>query len=63
MYQTKHKNNTFNTSKFEVNFRNNLIEIFDVTDIFSNYKDELRYPFNCDFYIKSLDIFIELNIH
>jgi hypothetical protein len=22
-----------------------------------------RYPFSCDFYIKSLDLFIELNIH
>ena len=25
--------------------------------------DDNRYPFSCDFYIKSLDLFIELNIH
>ena len=27
------------------------------------YRDKLRYPFNCDFYIPSLDLFIECNFH
>ena len=28
----------------------------------TQYKDE-RYPFNCDFYVPSLDLFIECNYH
>ena len=31
-------------------------------DIVSQYKDN-RYPFACDFYIPSLDLFIECNYH
>ena len=37
-------------------------KIEDLTPEQINYKDE-RYPFNCDFYIGDLDIFIELNLH
>ena len=36
---------------------------FSADDICRQYRDEERYPFNCDFYIKSLDLFIELNLH
>ena len=35
---------------------------FNKEDIKRQYRDA-RYPFNCDFYIKPLDTFIELNIH
>ena len=34
---------------------------FDINDIIRQYNDKIRYPFNCDFYIKSLDLFIECN--
>ena len=27
------------------------------------YKEDSRYPFECDFYIPSLDLFIEINFH
>jgi hypothetical protein len=28
-----------------------------------NYNKDIRYPFHCDFYIKDIDCFIELNFH
>lgn len=43
-----------------------LIERFGRDDVFYQYgvhPSDKRYPFNCDFYIKSLDLFIELNAH
>jgi len=61
-YQTKRKNNTFNTSEPEENFYKFLINIFGSEDIMRNYNKDKRYPFACDFYIKSFDLFIELNI-
>ena len=60
-YGTKTKNNLFNTSQPEEMFYNELCKIFDKKDIYRQYK-EIRYPFDCDFYIKSLDLFIELNL-
>lgn len=59
---TKRKNNTFNSSKAEDKFYEYLLTIFKETDIERQYSDE-RYPFACDFYIKSLDLFIECNFH
>ena len=61
-YDTKKKNNSFNSSNIEKEFYNLLLNKFEVNDIITQYK-ESRYPFACDFYIKSLDLFIELNIH
>lgn len=58
--ESKRKNGTWNTSKPEENMYKILIEIFGESDIIRQYK-EIRYPFHCDFYIKSLDLFIELN--
>lgn len=58
--ETKRKNGTFNTSKLEEDFYTQLLEVFDRNDIERQYREE-RYPFNCDFYIKSLDLFIEVN--
>lgn len=59
--KTKDKNNSFNTSRIEEKFYNYLRTVFEESDIFRQYLDD-RYPFYCDFYIKSLDLFIELNI-
>ena len=49
-------------SKPEEYFYNELLKIFKKEDIFRNYNKDSRYPFNCDFYIKSKDLFIELNL-
>lgn len=57
-YETKKKNNSFNTSKIENKLELLLREIFP--DLETQYKSEL-YPFNCDFYIPSLDLYIEYN--
>lgn len=43
-----------------------LLAKFGKDDVFYSYglhPYDARYPFNCDFYIKSLDLFIELNVH
>ena len=60
-YATKRKNGTFNTSSQEERFYVKLCEKYGKADIVRQYKDK-RYPFMCDFYVKSLDLFIELNI-
>lgn len=60
IYKTKKKNNTFHTSKPEEEYYQYLLSIYPETDIIRHYRDD-RYPFNCDFYIKSEDLFIELN--
>lgn len=57
-YQTKKKNHTFNTSKIEKE-----LEI-ELRKTFPNLKTQYRsedYPFACDFYIPSLDLYIEYN--
>lgn len=59
--KTKRENNTFSTSTQEDLFYEKLLEIFDEEEIIRQYNSE-RYPFNCDFYIKPLDLFIELNL-
>lgn len=59
--ETKTKNKTFNTSDPEEKYYLYLCEKFGKNDIERQYNDPDRYPFDCDFYIKSLDLFIELN--
>ena len=57
-YKTKKKNHTFNTSKIEKE-----LEI-ELRKTFPNLKTQYRskeYPFNCDFYIPSLNLYIEYN--
>ena len=56
--QTKKKNNSFTKSKDEENIYNLLLQKFGKDDIVRQYTSEL-YPFNCDFYIKFLDLYIE----
>ena len=57
-YETKKKNNSFKTSKIEKELESKLRELFH--DLETQYKSEV-YPFNCDFYIPSLDLYIEYN--
>ena len=59
----KKLNNTFQVSNMEKDFYNILVNKYGKEDVVKQYKDENRYPFNCDFYIKSKDLFIELNLH
>lgn len=61
-FETRRVKQNFNTSIPETNFYNFLLEHFNSADIIREYKDP-RYPFHCDFYIKSQDLFIELNLH
>lgn len=61
-YLTKSKNKSFNISSDEEYFYKELLKIFNSDNVMRQYK-EVRYPFACDFYIKSLDLFIELNIN
>ena len=53
-------NNTFNTSNAEDNYFLKLKEMYGDDNVIRWYSDE-RYPFACDFYIPSEDLFIEYN--
>lgn len=57
---TKRNNQTFASSSSEDELYQCLVERFGLNDVMRQYYDE-RYPFACDFYIKSRDMFIELN--
>lgn len=59
---TKRKNQSFNTSLVEYRLRLLLETCFDKDDIYDNYVSD-KYPFKCDYYIKSRDLYIELNAH
>lgn len=62
--ETKIKNGTSKTSKSEEEFYKKLILMgFDEDDIEHPYVTDKRYPFSCDFYIKSKDLFIEYQGH
>lgn len=58
LFNTKKKNHTFNTSKIEKELAVKLKEIYP--DLKTQYKSDV-YPFACDFYIPSLDLYIEYN--
>lgn len=60
--ETKRKNHTFNTSKTERIVKNKLMDYFGEDDVVHQYSSD-DYPFNCDFYIKSLDLYIEINVY
>lgn len=57
-YEAHKKNHTFNTSKIEQQFKEYLEQNYP-NDFEYQYRSEL-YPFTCDFYIKSLDLYIEI---
>lgn len=53
-------------SSYEFTVFEMLVSKFGMADVFYQYGRhpyDDRYPYNCDFYIKSMDLFIELNIH
>ena len=56
--EAKRKNHTFNTSKFEEEMFSYIKEKFP--SVKRQYKDNIRYPWRCDFYIPELDYFIEI---
>lgn len=56
--ETMRKNKTFVTSKTENKLEIELRAVFP--DLKTQYKSKV-YPFNCDFYIPSLDLYIEYN--
>ena len=62
-FATKLRNGTTNTSKPENNLYEILVNKFGKDDVIRQYCDDNRYPFHCDFYIKSIDLFIELNLY
>lgn len=62
VYETKSENNSFNVSQPEIAYYNYLVDKYGADDVKTQYADS-RYPFKCDFYIKSKDLFIELNLH
>ena len=57
-YNTKKKNRSFNSSKKEKECFNLISKIYP--DVITQYRSE-KYPFNCDFYIPSIDTYIEYN--
>ena len=56
IYQTKKQNNSFNKSTPEKELLQLLLQKFP--DTISQYRSDV-YPFNCDFYIPSKDLYIE----
>ena len=58
IHDTKKKNGTFNSSSSEKAILSLLKQKFN--EVYYQYRSE-AYPFNCDFYIKDLDLYIEYN--
>ena len=53
-------------SNHEAIIYKHLVDKFGIDDVFYQYgmhPSDKRYPYNCDFYIRSLDLFIEFNGH
>lgn len=59
---TKIKNNSLNISKLENKCYEQLLTKFKTYDIKRQYKSK-EYPFYCDFYIISLNLYIECHFH
>ncbi len=59
---TKKKNGTLNKSKPEDAMYISLCEQYGKENVLRHYKDK-EYPYYCDFYIKPLKQYIELNLH
>jgi hypothetical protein len=60
-WEMKKKNGSCNSSKPEDQMYRELVDTFGKMNVKRNYNKDERYPFHCDFYIVSHDIFIELN--
>lgn len=64
---TKREHHTFNTSNPEIIVKDLLWQEYGESNVYTEYQDprytrEDGYEFKCDFYVKSLDLFIELNL-
>ena len=59
-YATMRIKGTFNTSEPEDIMYQVLCNVFDKNDVFRQYKSD-EYPYACDFYIKSRNMYVELN--
>lgn len=57
---TKKKNHTFNKSKIEDKCYELLVSKFGESNVMRQYKSE-KYPFYCDFYVSSIDWYVEFN--
>lgn len=57
---TRRRNGTFNVSKQEDEVYKMLCDKFREEDIVRQYKSK-KYPFACDFYVKSCNLYIECN--
>ena len=63
-YETQMKNGTLGKNvetKAEQEYYEYLKTLYSEDDIIKQYFDKERYPFRCDFYIKSEDLFIEVH--
>lgn len=56
---SKRDNDTFNSSGPEILIEERLKSVFNIVK--TQHRDELLYPFNCDFYIEDIDTWIEYN--
>lgn len=61
--ETRKRNHSYRTTKAEDTYYTKLLETYSKDDIIRYYNEDPRYPFECDFYIKSEDLFIELNAY
>ena len=61
-FATKRQRKTFSTSMQEDKCYDILCDVFEQNMVLRQYSSD-KYPFNCDFYIKSLDLYIECNFH
>lgn len=61
IFESRALNGTLNTSTSEEKLYLLLCEVFGESDVYRNIVIDGRYPFHVDFYIKSRDLFIELN--
>ena len=62
-YKTKSKNKSWNSSSWEKIVNDKLVSIFGLNNVVHHYATDTRYPFESDFFVKSLDLFIECNFH
>ena len=62
LWKAKYPISNPKTSLIEIQVYDFLIDLFGQDDIIPQYKSE-KYPFYCDFYIKSLDLYIEVLGH
>lgn len=61
IFEARRKNGTLNTSKPEDALYVLLVNQFGEEDVRRNLMVDKRYPYHVDFYVKSRDLFIELN--